>query len=141
MQCAIVEYAEDLGLAFTASKNGIPTTPRLGAIYKRSGVRAGWPDITIAKVGARGEPGLYVELKTVGRQLTATQQVWQARLRSDGYVCERVTSLAQFKELIKNYLTADGPPFDRSPGASPPSPGTCSACRHQPRAAHSVQNP
>ena len=101
-------------MPLVASKNGAYSSARVGAAYKRMGVRAGFPDLNIPKVGGRDEPGLYVELKAPGRGLRANQREWQQRLRREGYVCEVVHTLEEFKELVANYLSGDGPEFERT---------------------------
>lgn len=63
MQRAFVEHLQYLGVPFNASKGGAAVGARVGAIYKARGVQAGWPDLHIVKFGARGEPGLFVEVK------------------------------------------------------------------------------
>ena len=56
MQAQIVAYCDGLGIFLSASKNGAFTSSRVGAIYKRLGVREGFPDLMVLKVGGRGEP-------------------------------------------------------------------------------------
>ena len=111
---AVATYADAIGVPLVASKNGAYSSARVGAAYKRMGVRAGFPDLNIPKVGGRDEPGLYVELKAPGRGLRANQREWQQRLRREGYVCEVVHTLEEFKELVANYLSGDGPEFERT---------------------------
>ena len=111
---SVATYADAVKIPLVASKNGAYSNARVGAAYKRMGVRAGFPDITIPKVGGRGEPGLYVELKAPGRGLRPNQREWQQRLRHEGYVCEVVHTLEEFKELVTNYLSGDGPEFERT---------------------------
>ena len=112
MDC--VTYSDVIGLMCVASKNGAYSNSRVGAIYKRMGVRAGFPDLLIPKIGARGEPGLFVELKAPGRQLRPAQVRWQKQLRGEGYVCEVARTLDQFKAIVQTYTTGDGPEFERT---------------------------
>lgn len=107
----IVAYCDDVGVEVAGSKNGAYTTKRIGAIYKRMGVREGFPDLSVIRVGGRGEPGLYVEIKAPGRSLRPAQVDWQRRLRNQGYVCEMVKSLDAFKQLLKKYINGTGVPF------------------------------
>ena len=57
---AVATYADAIGVPLVASKNGAYSSARVGAAYKRMGVRAGFPDLNIPKVGGRDEPGLSV---------------------------------------------------------------------------------
>ena len=50
---AVATYADAIGVPLVASKNGAYSSARVGAAYKRMGVRAGFPDLNIPKVGGR----------------------------------------------------------------------------------------
>ena len=114
IQIACVAYADGLGITVVGSKNDSYTSARVGAIYKAMGVRAGFPDLAVMKVGARGEPGMFVELKAPGRPLRDSQVAWQQKLRDEGYVCEVARSLHAFQALLNKYLQGLGDPFERT---------------------------
>ena len=130
MQRAFVEHLRYVGVPFNASKGGAAVGARVGAIYKARGVQAGWPDLNIVKIGGRGEPGLFVEVKAANGNLSPAQRRWQIILRREGYVCETVKSLDSFKEILARYMSGIGPDFERtaavarlpapSPAPSPP---------------------
>jgi hypothetical protein len=48
--------------------------------------------------------GLYIEMKTPSGKLSSDQTLLFAQLKSQGYRCEVVTSLEQFKAIILDYL-------------------------------------
>jgi hypothetical protein len=112
LHISIVDYLDETPLLFTSSKTGANVGKRLGAIYKRMGVRKGWPDIQICEKGARGELGLFVELKSKGHSLRPYQRAVRDQLRAKGYVCEEAKTLTRFKSVLDRYLSGEGEPFE-----------------------------
>lgn len=137
IQFAAVDYLDAAHIRYSASKNGANVGVRAGAIYKKRGVKKGWPDLTVVKVGARGEPGLYIEFKAPNGSMAPEQKEWQRALRSEGYACEVVKSFDSFIGIMKRYTDGVGPPFERTvpeiysavcasvpPPAAPPAPSS-----------------
>jgi hypothetical protein len=134
-------------LLYTSSKTGANVGGRLGAIYKRAGVKRGVPDVTIYEIGGRGEPGLFIELKARGKYLEPHQILWRNKLRARGYVCEMVKSVSAFNAVLNRYLDGSGEPFDGAPStpmppAAPPvtNPSAATPVTSSPAAAQSASS-
>ena len=112
IQTACAAWCASRRIRIQASKNGAYSSARVGAVYKEMGVQSGFPDMQILRIGGRGEPGLFVELKAPGRTLKPKQVQWQKDLREEGYVSEWVTSVDAFKSLVLRYIDGTGPPFE-----------------------------
>lgn len=73
---------------------------------KAEGVTSGVADLLLLVPSARHH-GLCVELKTPKGRQSPSQKEWQAAVTEQGYRYEVCRSLAQFTELIENYLSND----------------------------------
>jgi hypothetical protein len=122
LQFALADYLETTDFLWNASKTGANVGPKLGAIYKRMGVRKGWPDVEITEIGGRGEPGLYLELKSKGHSLSIHQRAVRDRLRARGYVVEEAKTINACKAIIERYLSGTGEPFERTIPGAPQGP-------------------
>jgi len=87
----------------TASANGGSRNAREAANLKRSGVKAGYPDLFIA-VPSAGFHGLFIEYKTLKGSLQANQREWLANLNDQGYLAVCCKGLDEARTLINYYL-------------------------------------
>lgn len=86
-----------------ASANGMKRTPGVGAKLKKSGVKAGYPDIFLP-VARHGFHGLYVELKIGDNKLRPNQREWRDWLREQDYMCMMCVGKDAVKRTIIDYL-------------------------------------
>lgn len=84
--------------------NGGKRNAREAARFKAEGVKAGVPDLFLS-VPSGPFHGFYLEVKAPGGKPTEKQKAFISKARLLGYRAEIVTSLEQFIELIKEYLT------------------------------------
>lgn len=87
----------------TASANGGSRNAREAANLKRSGVKAGYPDLFIA-VPSAGFHGLFIEYKTARGSLQANQREWLTKLNDKGYLAVCCKGLDEAFTLINSYL-------------------------------------
>lgn len=88
---------------FWANPNGGYRSPKTAAILKREGVLSGVPDCTLA-VPRKPYHGLYLELKRKGNKPTPNQVEVMQLLTEQGYRCDVVYNIEEFKGIIQNYL-------------------------------------
>lgn len=70
---------------------------------KRQGVKAGVPDIFIAKA-CTGYNGLFIELKTIDSKLSLKQADIIARLEKEGYYCCVCRTQKEFVDIVNWYI-------------------------------------
>lgn len=86
------------------SPNGGYRNPIEGAKFKRLGVSAGFPDLTIP-LARKSYHGLYIELKRVsGGKLSEHQLWWRDVLIREGYAWFEAKGASAAIDIIKNYL-------------------------------------
>ncbi len=90
-------------LVTTASANGGSRNVKEAANLKRSGVKAGYPDLFVA-VPSAGFHGLFIEYKTKTGTLQANQREWLCRLNDNGYLAVCCKGLDEAMTLINAYL-------------------------------------
>lgn len=82
--------------------------PRVGAILKAEGLRAGFPDLGLyvpRKVFSGWDHSLFLELKRPSGIVSPEQEVFHQRLREQGYKVEVCRSLTECINTITAYLT------------------------------------
>lgn len=95
------------------SPNGGKRNLREAARFKRMGVRAGYPDLTLHVARGRWH-GLFVEMKTDRGRLSPEQEEQRTALVAEGYRYEVARSEAGFLELMDEYLSL--PPYGEEVG-------------------------
>lgn len=105
-QAALFQYAEwqkhPWNLLF-AIPNGGKRSPKTGAMLKRTGTKAGIPDIFLP-VARSPHYGLFIELKSLKGRIQPHQQVWHENLRKEGYAVEVCRGCEDAVKAIKEYL-------------------------------------
>lgn len=84
-QARFCAWLDEHGILYHANPNGGYRTPAQAAMFKRTGVKAGVPDIFICE--PRGyQHGMYVEMKRVGGGVVSdAQRGWIMKLKQRGY--------------------------------------------------------
>ena len=86
-----------------ATPNAGKRTPQVARYYISEGLKAGFPDITVA-IPRSPYHGLFIEFKRHPNKLSAEQLEWQDRLTKAGY-CYRVCwSLEEAQLLLENWM-------------------------------------
>ena len=75
-----------------------------GYLEKKAGALAGWPDLFIYHVGAKGQPGLAIEFKSTNGKVSTVQKGVGIRLQQAGYTWVVVRSLDLFKIIVNRYM-------------------------------------
>lgn len=89
---------------YTASANGGVRSAWEGSKLKRSGVKAGYPDVDI-KEARKGYHGLLIELKrTQGGKIDPLQQWWHDKLNEKGYLAVFCYGAEQAKKVTCDYF-------------------------------------
>ena len=108
-QCALFRWAAfnekqypELKLLY-ASANGGKRNKITAVRLKRSGVKAGIPDIHLP-VPRRFYHGLFIELKVGKNKVTPLQQVWIDNLNSQGYHAVVCYGWLEARDTIIRYL-------------------------------------
>ena len=92
------------------SLNGIPLGPNRGRIMskaKANGLVVGESDLFIA-VPSGPYHGIFIEMKKPGGVLSASQEVYLAEMRSDGYEAVCCHGVNEAVETFENYLRLPG---------------------------------
>lgn len=109
IQRALIQHLERRGvpgLVFCAIPLGEYRDPRTAAKLKASGVRAGFPDIFIARPAAPGEPlqpTLFLELKKVGGRTSFEQKTTIAALEKCGHATHVAYGLDAALAVCENF--------------------------------------
>lgn len=96
-------------ILITASANGGARNPREAANMKREGVRAGWPDIQIARP-SKGFHGLFIEMKapktatSIAGKLSMQQKIILQKLNDAGYCARAAWGWLEAKDITEEYL-------------------------------------
>lgn len=105
-QVAVIEYCELLGIPVYHIPNEGKRSVYYAQKLKRSGLRAGVPDLCIP-VARGGFHGLYIEMKAKGGKVTPKQREWIGLLRAQGmavYVCYGAENA---RRLVDAYMAGD----------------------------------
>ena len=102
-QTALVQWLEIQKIVFYAIPNGGFRNLLEAAKLKRCGVQSGVPDLCIP-IPSGSYNGLYLELKKLTGKATENQLIWQALLRSNGYMSEIAKGFDEAKAIVLNYL-------------------------------------
>jgi len=107
-QIAVVQYLRVRypDVLFWATPNGGSRNAIEAANLKKEGVRAGVPDLFIAKPGDRFAPyhGLFIEMKAKNGRLSFAQNGVIEKLRFEMYKVEVCYSVDQAIKVIDEYL-------------------------------------
>lgn len=109
-QAALFEWAQyaagkhpELALMF-AIPNGSFRHIKTAVALKRTGVKAGVPDICLPAARG-GYHALYIELKRrKGGTVSANQKIWMNALKKQGYACHVCKGWEEARDTIINYL-------------------------------------
>lgn len=94
--------------ALFAIPNGGFRTKRTAALLKRTGTKAGVPDLCLP-VPRGGFCGLYIEMKRrAGGVVAPAQREWHTRLRMYGHMVEVCRGHEEAIAVLRDYLAADG---------------------------------
>ncbi len=88
-----------------ASANGGSRNKIEAKNLKRSGVTAGYPDISVY-IPMDGVPALFIEMKAGKNTLSPAQEKVIPLLRSKGYRCEVCYSYEEARKVMEDYLGA-----------------------------------
>lgn len=96
----------ELGL-FYAIPNGSHKSPAARGLFKRTGLKAGVPDVHLpvrCKQCAPACIGLWIEFKTAKRKMSQTQIDWVVKLSQYGHGVELCRSWAEAANITIDYL-------------------------------------
>lgn len=82
------------------------TSPQQGVMLKRMGVKAGVPDIFVAR-GCHNYLGCWIELKIAPNKPTPLQLKFIDAMREEGYCCHIAWSAEEAIQQIADYLGID----------------------------------
>lgn len=103
-QAELVAWLEEKRLAHYAVPNGGYRKPSEAAKFKRTGVKAGVPDLCIP-IPTKSFHGLYIELKKeYGGVISDKQQKWIRYLNARGYLAIVCYGANHAKKTICHYL-------------------------------------
>jgi len=102
-QCRVIDYCDIMKIPVFAIPNGGSRHLLEAVKLKRSGVRAGVPDLCIPLV-RKGYNGLYIEMKRKGGKLRIEQKDWLELLNNNGYLAKACWGFDEAKELIEKYI-------------------------------------
>lgn len=111
-QIALIDWAKLNNIPLVHHVNEGKRTARMGAIFKRSGLAPGYPDLSLS-VARGGYFGLYMELKQ-NRKYTPSemnqkswklQQYWLEHLSKENYFTARCFGWEKAKHIIEVYLS------------------------------------
>lgn len=110
LQQMLVNWLDSRNIFYIASLMGVNLGPRVGAIRKRMGCRAGVPDLLILHARAPYN-GMFLELKVKGGHITDEQKAFKERAELLGYYAlimpptlEIPEALEWAKKEIESYL-------------------------------------
>ncbi len=109
---ALMDWARVKKILLVHHANERRCTPRQGAKFKRSGVSAGYPDVSLM-IARGGKFGLFIELKqnrtySASEMNTETwirQEEWLRRLASEGYEALRCYGWEEARKTIELYTS------------------------------------
>jgi hypothetical protein len=106
-QWAMLNHAQFPGLEnlFAVPNGGYKLGKALAALFKRTGLRTGVPDLVLP-VARFPFHGLYIEMKRVGSPPSATskeQRDWRAALRAQGYASVEAHGDQEAREAVEWY--------------------------------------
>jgi hypothetical protein len=102
-QCALCDWLDLKRVLYYAIPNGGSRHPLEAVNLKRSGVKAGVPDICIP-VPRKDYCGLYIELKSKNGKPTLNQISWVADLNTAGYKAVFCYGFDEAKKVVEEYL-------------------------------------
>jgi len=103
-QTLLVTWLEKNRILHYAIPNGGKRSFTEGCKLKRTGVKAGVPDLCLP-VPTKCHHGLYIELKRVsGGILSPAQRDWLVKLRNQGYAAECCLGFEHAKQVVIEYL-------------------------------------
>jgi len=107
-QCELAKILNSSGLLWTATANGGKRDARTASALKKSGVKAGVPDILIFSTPPSGVGcGLAIEMKRARQgkkpkgRISENQRIWLEQLRAAGWRAEVAYGLDHAIEIIE----------------------------------------
>lgn len=106
LQISVANYLRLKGMEgkFHHSPNEGKMKPQYGAMRKKQGVSAGYPDIVL-HVTNRWHNGLAIELKVGYNKPTPEQLEWLETLKKNGWLTSWTNSFDEAKSIIDDYLS------------------------------------
>lgn len=86
-----------------ACPNAGKRTPQVARYYVQEGLKAGFPDITVA-IPRSPYHGLYIEFKRHPNKMSKEQLDWQERLTRAGYHYRVCWSFEEAREVVENWM-------------------------------------
>lgn len=102
-QEAVVKYCELKRIPVFAIPNGGKRNAKEAYFMKRTGVKAGVPDLCVP-VAKRGYHGLYIEMKYGKNKATEAQEKWIELLNNNGYFAKVCVGAKEALNLLKWYF-------------------------------------
>lgn len=103
-QIVVVDWLDYMGLLYYAVPNGGKRPIQTAARLKRTGLRAGVPDLVICEP-TRSYAGLYIEMKRKsGGLISVKQKWWIEQLNLKGYRAIVCKGADEATDEIKKYL-------------------------------------
>ena len=102
-QVAVVNYCAVRNIPIFAVPNGGHRNALEAKNLKRSGVKAGVPDLVIP-LPNKTHHGLFIEMKFGKNKATGKQSLWQRNLRALGYRSEVCNGFAAAVSVIEEYI-------------------------------------
>lgn len=104
-QTLLATWLAKQGIKFYAIPNGGSRAMFEALKFKRTGVKAGVPDICIP-IMSGGHGALYIELKRKkGGRVSEAQQEWLAYLSEAGYYCSVCHGFEAARDVVLYYLS------------------------------------
>jgi hypothetical protein len=104
ISCAI--YLNSLGLLWNHTANERETSARRGFLFKKKGVKSGFPDISILETTSKYK-GLFIELKKGYLKTRDNQKEWIKKLNTKGYFATWTNSLDEFMDILRDYTRGE----------------------------------
>lgn len=111
-QVAVVNYCAVRNIPVFAVPNGGHRNALEAKNLKRSGVKAGVPDLVIPLPNAEYH-GLFIEMKFGKNKSTTKQTIWQRNLATLGYRAAVCNGFAAAVSVIEEYIASASPEYRR----------------------------
>lgn len=102
-QEAVVKFCEIKRIPIFAIPNGGGRSAKEAYFMKRSGLKAGVPDLCVP-VAKKGFHGLYIEMKHGKNKPTDKQKAWIELLNKNGYLAEVCYGAKEAMKLLEWYF-------------------------------------
>ena len=102
-QEAVVKFCEYRRIPIFAIPNGGRRNAKEAYFLKRSGLKAGVPDLCVP-VARKGYHGLYIEMKHGSNKPTDKQKEWISLLNDNGYCAKVCVGAKEAMKLLEWYF-------------------------------------